>query len=197
MPKGELTHKYIGVGSKRLKLFTKIYKIVRLSSSIIIIKKFYPVCLERFLSLLISNRNLYKQYLRTVVIALQDLLENLMKYKIEHGNLKPSNCFLKYVDGQLQIMVSDPYLSFMFDDPLSDTESIATTIHMLVSGRPPIQIPDYKRQIHQSVKNCSYYPLIKYYFDLADGLINKNEFKKYKSEKGGLKVHEMFWPIRE
>jgi hypothetical protein len=120
-----------------------------------------------------------------------------MKYKIDHGNLKPSNCFLKLVSGKLQIIVSDPYLSFMFDEPVSDTEAIANMLHLLISGRPPIQIPDYKRQIHQSVKNSSYFPLIKSYFDFADGISSTRSFKALKDIPASFDQHEIFFPLRE
>ena len=69
-------------------------------------------------------------------------------------------------------MISDPHLDYVFDEPLADCEAIGNMIHQIICGKPPIQIPDYKRQLHLSVKNSPYFNLIKYYFDLADGLIS-------------------------
>ena len=94
-----------------------------------------------------------------------------------HENLKPSNCFLKINNSEsekntLQIVVSDPYLDYYMNEPLVDSEAIGNMMHQLICGRLPIQIPDYKRQFHMSVKNSSYYSLIQYYFNLSDGLVS-------------------------
>mgnify|MGYP000917275554 CR=1 FL=1 len=57
------TQKYKGIGSQRLPCFGKVYRVIRLKSCIIQIRKFYPVCLQRFKGMLIKNYELNKQYL--------------------------------------------------------------------------------------------------------------------------------------
>jgi hypothetical protein len=72
----------------------------------------------------------------------------------------------------LQIIISDPHLDYYMNEPLADSEAIGNMMHQIICGRLPIQIPDYKRQLHMSVKNSAYFNLIKYYFDVADGLVS-------------------------
>ena len=85
-------------------------------------------------------------------LALENLYKTLSKYRIGHGNIKVHNCFLKlnsdHEGNKLSIVVSDPHLDMMFEDPTPDSESIADIIHVLICGRRPIKIPDYKRMIH-------------------------------------------------
>ena len=81
-----------------------------------------------------------------------------------------SNCFLKLKSsGTLSIVVSDPHLSMMFNEPKNDFAAIANMIHTLIVGRPPICIPGKTtRQMHQAVMGTVYHPMILYYYDLAD-----------------------------
>ena len=136
--------KFMGLNSsQKLPIFQKVYKIVRLKSSILIIKKFYPVCLEKFLNVFIKDRELHKQFLRTLTLALQNLYTFLQLYQIDHENLKPSNCFLKINNSEsdkntLQIVISDPYLDYHLNEPLSDSEAIGNMMHQIICGRLPI-----------------------------------------------------------
>ena len=157
---GTRFNKFQGFGSQRLSCFTKIYRVIRLKNSIIIIRKHYPVCLQQYVPCIIKNKDIQKQFLRSLILALENLLKTLQKYQIEHKNLKLSNCYLKLNSSKLQIVVSDPHFEMMFEDPKPDCEAIADMVHILISGRPPIKIPDYKRMIHQSVKNGAYYQMI-------------------------------------
>ena len=171
------TSRFSGVGSQRLSCFTKIYKVIRLRSSIIIVKKYYPVSLQHLVPCLIKNKDLHKKFLRSIVLALENLFNTLQKFQIEHGNLKLSNCFLRLqcdADGpsKLKVVVGDPHLPLMFEEASPDSEAIADMIHTFICGRPPVKIPDYKRMIHQSAKNSAYYQLIQFYYELADGLIS-------------------------
>lgn len=46
-PNDDMTYvqKFQGIGSQRLSCFSKIYKLIKLKTSIVIIKKYYPVSL--------------------------------------------------------------------------------------------------------------------------------------------------------
>jgi hypothetical protein len=47
-----------GYGSQRIPVFGKIYRVVRLKSSIIVIRKFFPICLQRFKGQLLKNASM-------------------------------------------------------------------------------------------------------------------------------------------
>ena len=87
-----------------------------------------------------------------MVLALENLYKTLQKFQIEHGNIKVHNCYLKLNNGhdnnKLSIVVSDPHLNMMFNEPTPDSEAIADIIHVLICGRRPVKIPDYKRMVH-------------------------------------------------
>ena len=147
----------------------------------IIIKKYYPVCLESFVPCIIQDYEVYKQYLRNIIHALEKFHETLLKFDIQHGNLKLSNIFLRcsneQVGPELSLIMSDPHQQFMFEEPKPDTEAIADIVHTLICGRPPNKVPDYKRLIHPGVKNSIYYPYVKALYELADGLSSSPPIK--------------------
>lgn len=85
--------------------------------------------------------------------ALFDLFESLVKINYNHGNLKLQNIFInkyQYTDNglKLKLIISDPHLALMFEEPSKDSESIADIMHTLICGRPPVKQIDNERVLH-------------------------------------------------
>ncbi len=61
--------------------------------------------------------------MRCLVLALENLYNDLTQLPLKHGNLKPENIYL-YVDKQgcLKAGLTDPHLQLMFEEPQSDSK---------------------------------------------------------------------------
>ena len=118
--------------------------------------------------MLIKNHELYKEYIKAMVQALDRLLSHLNTLTIQHGNIKMTNCFLRLTSSHegplIHIVVSDPHLAMMFDEPKEDSEAIADMIHTLISGRPPVKLLEIDRVLHQVVTNSPFFTLLNSYY---------------------------------
>ena len=147
----------------------KIYKVFRLKNCIIVVRKYYPVCLSQFRGMIIKNFGLYRQYIQMMVEALEKLLQGLTEAKIKHGNIKLTNCFVRVVSSHtgpvLRLIVSDPHMKMMFDKPKNDSEGVADIMHSLISGRMPVIMPEADRMLHQAVLNSGHARLIQLLYE--------------------------------
>ena len=150
----------------RLPFCQRVYNVVRLPKSVVVIKKYMRCSLEQFIGVMLRDEQLAKRLLRTLILALERLFHQMQKTNLKHGNLKASNCFLK-VDrhGDLHLLLSDPHLKLMLSEPTHDARGLADIMKLLIRGRVASAFDDC-----QMVEFSQYTPLLNYYYDIADSL---------------------------